>query len=60
MVTVKVIPVIKKPKFIVVSKFTKVINQVWEIYYHYHLNDLSTFNGSCDLGVWRIKYKNPL
>ncbi len=57
---VKVIPIKQNPKFIIVSKFEKGIVNTWDVYYHYHLNDLSTKNKYSDVGCWHIKYKKPL
>jgi len=53
---IKVIPIIKNPKFIVVAKFTKGITHTWDIYYHYHFDSYKA-NTNCDIGVWRIHYK---
>ena len=47
---IKAIPIREEPLFIVVTVFDK-------DYYHYHLNDLSSVNKNCDIGVWKIKYK---
>lgn len=49
--TIKVVPIKKNAKFIVITKFG-------DHYLHYHLDDLSTVNKYSDIGVWNIKYKN--
>lgn len=48
---IKIVPIQKKPLFIVITVFQ-------EGNYQYHLNDLSTINKYCDVGCWHIKYKN--
>lgn len=47
---INIIPIRKKPLFIIITFFE--IKQ-----YQYWLNDLSTKNKQCDIGVWNIKYK---
>lgn len=47
---INIIPIRNKPIIIIVTKF-------YDNYYHYHLNDLTTKNKHCDIGCWKIKYK---
>lgn len=49
---VKIIPIVKNPKFIVVTKFGN-------LYLHYHVDKVYS-NVSADIGVWNIKYKSFL
>jgi len=48
----KIIPIRKNFSLIIVTKFD-------DEYYHYYLNDLSTKNKQCGIGVWKIKLKKP-
>lgn len=48
---IKIVPISKTPKFIIVTK-------LWNAYFHYHMDDLSTINKLSDVGVWKIKLKN--
>lgn len=45
------IPISKKPKYIVVTTHNK------QVYFHYKMDSLETLNKICDIGFWRIKYK---
>ena len=47
---ITIVPIRKNPLIIIITIFEN-------RYYHYHLNDLSTKNKQCDIGVWKIKYK---
>ena len=49
MIKIKVIPIARKPNFIIVTRFG-------ESFFLYHLDDLSTINKHSDVGVWKIKY----
>lgn len=45
-----IIPISKTPLFLIITAFG-------EDYIQYNLDDLSTKNTICDIGVWNIKYK---
>ena len=47
---ITIVPIRKNPLVIIITVFK-------DGYYHYYLNDLSTKNKYCDIGVWRVKYK---